>query len=449
MLLGIGAYWDPLAWNQGIDRRKPVRQMREYIEVTRRLLALETVTYEGELVAVRDLRLDLGHGVARIPKQVPIYVGATGPQMLALSGELADGVMLNGFTSLTYLADALGHIERGARRTGRRVDDLDLPQTIVVAMDENEEKALEVATRMTTMYLGQQPHIALASGVDRDLLDSVRETMGGWPPRDGGIEAAMPLVPVAVVRSLTAAGTPEQCIEQVAAYSVRPNIYPALLIRRTTRRSSRRSHPARLPAARPRTLQPHPRCPERPVGSLRILGRSAVCILAAAISFACAGSSQDPASDERLSALEAKTRSLEESIEALASENAALRDELAILAERTGPGEAREDAASASEPEGVADSGEGQEKQPVIKEDGPAHTQERLDDLDARVRDIEDLASTVEWAILAVEQWVKGQTSRCRCWRARFWKGPSGWRRIPEARSTTSTTPNERTLLFC
>lgn len=229
MLLGIGAYWDPLAWKQGIDRRKPVKQMREYIEVTRRLLALETVNYEGEIVAVRDLRLDLGHGVARIPKQVPIYVGATGPQMLALSGELADGVMLNGFTSLTYLEDALGHIERGARRTGRRVDDLDLPQTIVVAMDEDEEKALEVATRMTTMYLGQQPHIALASGVGQGLLDKVREAMGGWPPRDGGIEAAMPLVPVEVVRSLTAAGTPEQCIEQVAAYSIRPNIYPALL----------------------------------------------------------------------------------------------------------------------------------------------------------------------------------------------------------------------------
>ena len=129
------------------------------------------MTFEGELVAVRDLRLDLGYGVARVPKPVPIYVGATGPQMLALSGELADGVMLNGFTSLTYLADALEHIERGARRSGRQVDDLDLPQTIVIAMDEDEEKALHIATRMTTMYLGQQPHIALASGVDQELLD--------------------------------------------------------------------------------------------------------------------------------------------------------------------------------------------------------------------------------------------------------------------------------------
>ena len=147
------------------------------------------------------------------------------------------------------------------------------------------------------------------------------------------------------------------------------------------------------------------------MGSLRLLGRSAVCVLAAAISFACAGSSQDPASDERLIALEAKTRSLEESLEALASENAALREEVAILAERTGSVEGLETARSASEPEeGLADDSEGgQQEEPAIKEDGRAHTQERLDDLDARVREIEDLAATVEWVLGAVEQWAKGQ----------------------------------------
>ena len=63
MNLGLGAYWDPLAWKQGIERRKPLTQMREYIGVLRRLFALEDgVTHEGELVSVRDLALDFGHG---------------------------------------------------------------------------------------------------------------------------------------------------------------------------------------------------------------------------------------------------------------------------------------------------------------------------------------------------------------------------------------------------
>ena len=229
MMLGLGAYWDPLAWNQGIERSRPIRQMREYVEVVRRLLALETVTYEGELVQVRDLRLELGHGVEPLPKNVPIYLGATGPQMLRLAGEIADGVLLNGFTSIAYQSDAVEYMSQGAARSGRSVDDLDLPQTVVIAMDDDEEAAVEVATRMTAMYLGQQPHIARASGVSDDVLDEVRDVMGGWPPRPGGIEAAMPLVPIDIVLSLTVAGTPDQCREQVAAYRTRPNIYPALL----------------------------------------------------------------------------------------------------------------------------------------------------------------------------------------------------------------------------
>ena len=38
MTLGLGAYWDPLAWKQGIERRKPLTQMRDYVGVLRRLL---------------------------------------------------------------------------------------------------------------------------------------------------------------------------------------------------------------------------------------------------------------------------------------------------------------------------------------------------------------------------------------------------------------------------
>ena len=230
MILGLGAYWDPLAWKQGIDRRKPIKQMREYVEVTRRLLAMETVTFEGELVQVRDLRIELGHGVPRTPKQVSIHLGATGFQMLELAGEIADGVLLNAFTSLVYQERALRHIEQGTARAGRSVAVLDLPQLVVVCLDDKQpERARRTAHYMATMYLGQQPHIAKASGVPEDLLERVTHTMGGWPPREGGIEAAMDLVPRDVVDSLAASGTAEECRKQVEAYVTRPNLCPVVL----------------------------------------------------------------------------------------------------------------------------------------------------------------------------------------------------------------------------
>ncbi|MGH2765340.1 MAG: LLM class flavin-dependent oxidoreductase [Actinomycetota bacterium] len=230
MVLGIGAYWDPLAWKQGINREKPLKQMREYVEVFKRLLRFETVSFEGELVQVRDLRLELGHGVELEPDLVPVYIGATGFKMLELSGAIANGVLLNAFTSLVYQDKALRHIETGAQQAGRSIDDLDLPQLVVVCMDNDDpDRARTTAHYVATMYLGQQPHIAKASGIPQELLDDVNRTMGGWPPKEGGIQEAMELVPRDVVDSLAASGTAEECRKQVEAYITRPNIYPVVL----------------------------------------------------------------------------------------------------------------------------------------------------------------------------------------------------------------------------
>src|SRR5207302_5485051 len=75
VMLGVGAWWDPLAAKVGIRRRKPLQAMREYVEVTRRLLAMENVTFHGEFVRVTDIEIDIVHG-ERAPKHVPIYIGA-------------------------------------------------------------------------------------------------------------------------------------------------------------------------------------------------------------------------------------------------------------------------------------------------------------------------------------------------------------------------------------
>ena len=90
ILCGLGVWWEPLASKVGVDRRKPVQAMRETVEVVRRLLRMEKVTFKGEFVRVEDVEIDIVHG-DRAPKNVPIYIGATGMKMMELSGEVADG----------------------------------------------------------------------------------------------------------------------------------------------------------------------------------------------------------------------------------------------------------------------------------------------------------------------------------------------------------------------
>ena len=228
MIMGIGAYWDPLAWKQGISRRKMLTAMREYVTVVRQLLNMETVTYEGQVVQVRDLRLDLGDGVAQIPQDVPIYIGATGPRMMELAGEIGDGVFHNFFTSLQYLRQSVERVRIGAQRAGRRIQDIDMPHMIAVVMSEDEQAAREAARYAVTMYMGQQPHIARASGVDEELVQRIHDTMGGWPPREGGIEDAMPLVDDSIVDMLCAAGNAETCRQRVQEYVDAGASYPVL-----------------------------------------------------------------------------------------------------------------------------------------------------------------------------------------------------------------------------
>ena len=76
------------------------------------------VTHEGALVRVRDLTLDLGHGDARVPPAVKIFIGPTGPRMMELAGEIADGVLINGILSPAYTAPLAGAYRRRGRARG-------------------------------------------------------------------------------------------------------------------------------------------------------------------------------------------------------------------------------------------------------------------------------------------------------------------------------------------
>jgi len=228
IMLGIGAWWDPLAKNVGINRTKPLKAMREVVTVVRELLAMKNVTFHGEFVHVTGIEHDIVHG-RREPRNVPIYIGATGMQMMELAGEIGDGVLLNYLVSPKYNAEALMHLEIGAKKAGRRLDDIDRPQLVVCSVDTDRKKALDGARKLVTQYLGQQPHIMKASGVSQDLLDEIGRVLH-WPATEEEVERAMELVPDDVVQLITASGTPDEVRRKVAEYRASgctcPILYP-------------------------------------------------------------------------------------------------------------------------------------------------------------------------------------------------------------------------------
>ena len=228
VICGIGAWWDPLAQNVGIERRKPLLAMRETVEVLRRLLNMERVTFHGEFHHVDEIELDVVHG-RREPRNVPIMIGATGPKMMELTGEIADGAVLNYCVAPEYNDQAMEQLEIGAKRAGRSLDDLDRPQLIVCSVDHDHDTAIEYSKMLLCQYMAQQPHIAKASGVSDEVVQEIQSILG-WPATKEQINKAKHLVPDELVHKITASGTPEEARAKVDEYVKRgctcPILYP-------------------------------------------------------------------------------------------------------------------------------------------------------------------------------------------------------------------------------
>jgi 5,10-methylenetetrahydromethanopterin reductase len=120
-------------------------------------------------------------------------------------------------------------LDKGARKAGRTVDDLDRPQLVVCSVDEDHNKAIEASKMLLCQYLAQQPHIAKASGVSDEVVAQIQSILG-WPATKEQINRAKHLVPEDLIHRITASGTPEQARSKVNEYRERgctcPILYP-------------------------------------------------------------------------------------------------------------------------------------------------------------------------------------------------------------------------------
>ena len=121
--------------------RRPatLRELREAVEFIRRFTAGEEARYEGVSYRSRWSRARL-----------PIYVSAHGPRSLQAAGEVADGVIFLA-THPVYVKWQLAMVERGARRAGRDMADIDTwARTMIYVTDDREAARREVSAYPTS-----------------------------------------------------------------------------------------------------------------------------------------------------------------------------------------------------------------------------------------------------------------------------------------------------------
>ena len=217
VMLGLGAWWEPISSRIGVDRRKPLKAMREHVEAIRQLFTMDEVTYQGEFVKLDRIRLDVAYGDTS-PRDIPLYIGATGPKMMELTGEICEGAVLNYVVSTDYIREAVTQLAVGACKAGKTIDQVDRPELLVCSLsDDDRAEAVMVGKSLLAYYLGTEPHIQEASGADPELIARIQKVVG-WPATEDDYRKAATLIPESLVRNLMAVGTATECRDKVAEY---------------------------------------------------------------------------------------------------------------------------------------------------------------------------------------------------------------------------------------
>lgn len=177
-VLGLGASTANMIdrW-YGVPYERPLTRVRETVALLRAIFAGEKSDFSGATVRSRGFRLQ-----EQPSAPIPIFLGAMGPKMLQLAGEIGDGVVLNDFTPPDRLDWALEQVDAGARRAGRRAEDLEIVKRRAFLVTDDEHDALEFFRQYLGYYASarayQEIMIALGYG---DAMATVRR---GYEVRD-------------------------------------------------------------------------------------------------------------------------------------------------------------------------------------------------------------------------------------------------------------------------
>jgi len=193
----------------GIQVTRPLKTMREYMQVLRSFLSGETVRFQGEIFHINGAKMGF-HPLSPIP----IYMTAVKPKMLRLSGEIGNGVLLSAGCAPKYIGQCVDEIKKGAERGGTSLQARDVAGFITTSVSENARAAID-ASKTFLAYIFRNKHhaenIRMGGGkVDQESL-AAAVARRDW-------EAAKKLISDEVVFAHSITGTASQCRQRLEEF---------------------------------------------------------------------------------------------------------------------------------------------------------------------------------------------------------------------------------------
>ncbi len=166
-------------------------------------------SYRGKHYRIHNVNLEF----KPVRKKIPFYIGAMGPRMLELSGEIGNGVILSALASVEYHQFVKKHVALGAKKAGKGLRNFETVTLFIFAVDRKSRAAKEMVKPLIALYLGAigvNP-LFTQGGTTEEELKPFIEAVGKGKP-------AVHLVTDELVDRLAIAGTPEECCERLMAY---------------------------------------------------------------------------------------------------------------------------------------------------------------------------------------------------------------------------------------
>lgn len=208
-ILGLGLANTVMNTRFGIPPFAPLPMIEEYVAAVRAVLAGEPAGFQGQVFRTGMVPLDS----PPLRADLPVYLAALGPRMLALAGRIADGVILNLMTPDQAAAAAL--IVRGAASAaGRDPATVEVACVVHTCLSDDEAAAAAAARAVLPRYVLHPAAPRLFGELDGGpSLQGVRDRVLA-----GDRAGATGAVPQAAADGFVAHGSAAACLTRLAEY---------------------------------------------------------------------------------------------------------------------------------------------------------------------------------------------------------------------------------------
>lgn len=193
----------------GLTVEKPIKAVRDYVGAMRALLTTNPVAMEGATFTLNNARLAF-----RPDELPPIYLAPMGPQMLRLSGAIADGLVLSAGLTTAYVAQSLALAADSARERG--IDPAQLRKTSYIyfcAGGDAQDRKDKLRQKLAFLFRNQN----IADNIRSSGLDIDQEAiMAAIAQRDQAKAASH--VPDAAIEVFTVSGDAAECRKRLREY---------------------------------------------------------------------------------------------------------------------------------------------------------------------------------------------------------------------------------------